>query len=794
MPTLFYVVLAVPLFFSYAFSYEKNNVWIASSLASLLLCAWLLRCLAATGPAVAATRGPCLCARGGLILLALFQILRLLSFYFQGSGFNNSFFYHFEFTTALAAWRAYVPLVLGCALYLGASLALTWRVTASATAARPWFRSRLVLLAALTAALCLDPDLRGFASYEAQLGQAALREPDLSLPAAQELLAQRLDPAALSPPPLAASPGKNLVLIYLESLEATYFDQDRFGGDLLPHLRQWQSEALRFTDLLQADGTGFTMGGIVASQCGTPLLFEVMPNGNDLLNNGMLNRVACLGDILAAAGYQQTFLGGASLDFAGKGRFLEQHHYDAVLGREALQERLVDTDYQTGWGLYDDSLFGFAWDEFEQLAATGEPFNLTLLTLDTHHPEGHPSRSCAPFPATDNSILNAVYCSDQLLNDFLERLRAHPAWNNTVVALVSDHYAMRNDAQFYYPPFEERRLLFMLLNAGISGENARTGTLMDLAPTLLDVLGVRHNQAFLAGGDLLRDGAAPSWEELTALARARSIQQVNSRFFTTHEQSLCQSGAMLRLGPQTAQVAGQTLYLSEEGQPLPSAALGDTHALLALWDDAGFPQNSLVVPAAELPNLLYRYRQRNFLLLASAAALPEYMRERLDLSSEAGPQVVLGVLQGDFVTLPLYQDGEDELATSPVCDRLVNTIVNSVDEREEPRFFEQYCQLAAAPRDRLDTSTNRLYLSAVLYQGSWFEAELGSDAAGIYRPVQYAPLAAEPPSQCYAHVDDETGALIIPDLQVDEQRKSLRLMSVPGEELSFTLEAGQGGL
>ena len=49
------------------------------------------------------------------------------------------------------------------------------------------------------------------------------------------------------------------------------------------------------------------------------------------------------------------------------------------------------------------------------------PFNLTLLTVDTHHPTGNASHSCSKYGAIDNSILHAVHCTDYLVGRFIER-------------------------------------------------------------------------------------------------------------------------------------------------------------------------------------------------------------------------------------------------------------------------------------------------------------------------------------------------------------------------------------
>ena len=85
----------------------------------------------------------------------------------------------------------------------------------------------------------------------------------------------------------------NLVYIYAESLEQTYFDETIFPG-LLPNLKQLKNKSIEFTDINQVHGTGWTIGGITASQCSIPLF--TVSSGNSLGNmNTFLSGAECLG-------------------------------------------------------------------------------------------------------------------------------------------------------------------------------------------------------------------------------------------------------------------------------------------------------------------------------------------------------------------------------------------------------------------------------------------------------------------------------------------------------------------
>ena len=61
----------------------------------------------------------------------------------------------------------------------------------------------------------------------------------------------------------------NLVYLYLESFEASFFDDEVFPG-LVPNLKRLRTEAHDYTDV--HDVGDFTMGSFVASQCGIKLI------------------------------------------------------------------------------------------------------------------------------------------------------------------------------------------------------------------------------------------------------------------------------------------------------------------------------------------------------------------------------------------------------------------------------------------------------------------------------------------------------------------------------------------
>ena len=296
-----------------------------------------------------------------------------------------------------------------------------------------------------------------------------------------------VEPVILKAPPQPP----NLLLIYLESLERTYADEARFG-DAYADLAALEADAVVFDNVRQLDNTGWTMAGMIASQCGTPL----MPAG--LLHDSQFEPlhhvvpgVACLGDLLAGLGYRQTFMGGASTEFAGKGLFYEDHAYDRVLGREQLAGRLDDPDYLNSWGLYDDSLYAMAEEEAKRLDRQDGPWNLTVLNLTAHAPAGYPARACQANQGEHDGvdILYAVKCSAWLTRRLIQRLGDQGLLEDTLVVIASDHLTMRVSAWDQLIQTPRTNTLMMMGNALTPQRISTTATTMDTLPTLLEAMG-----------------------------------------------------------------------------------------------------------------------------------------------------------------------------------------------------------------------------------------------------------------------------------------------------------------
>lgn len=407
-----------------------------------------------------------------IILTAFF----LVSDYFTGKGIDASVIYHLEYGLGGAGFGEYILIIALSISFIILGLAISYAVYRKTGKD---LNSKQLKIKNYVSYLCIS---------------AAI----LSNPASIDILMLANTGTNHSffkyykKPHIAKRPEnkRNFVYIYAESLERTYFDESIFPG-LIKGLRDFESSSTYFTNISDAANTNWTVGGITASQCGIPLFSPA--HGNSMSGmDSFLAGATCLGDLLKEEGYQFSYLGGAPLDFAGKGKLFSTHGFDDVRGLYELNHLLPDKSYKTGWGLYDDSLFDIAFKSFNKLSSSGKPFGLFMLTLDTHHPDGHPSKSCKGILYKDgsNPILNAVACSDYLISRFAKEIRQSPYGDNTEIIIASDHLGMRNTA-FDLLKKGDRKNLFMAI--GPEGKGAKKiskkGTNLDIAPTVLHLLG-----------------------------------------------------------------------------------------------------------------------------------------------------------------------------------------------------------------------------------------------------------------------------------------------------------------
>lgn len=340
---------------------------------------------------------------------------------------------------------------------------------------------------------------------------------------------------------------RNLIYIFLESMEITYADMASGGimtDNYIPELTALGLENETFSDgtglngAHPVSGATYTMGGLAAQTCGVPINENLV--SNDTLNgtwqseNNYLPGVWSIGDILHEQGYNQEFLIGSDGNFAGRSSYFAGHgEYDVEDYNAAIDKGRIPSDYKVWWGYEDKKLFDFAKEDAMRLADSEEPFNLTLLTVDTHFTDGYVCDLCED--AYESQYSNVISCSDHQVAEFVQWVQKQSFYEDTTIVIAGDHltpdsYYIANEGAAGF----DRRTFFTIINPA-TGKNTdrvqRTYTTLDLYPTTLSAMGVTIDGDRLGLGVDLYSGK-PTLAEQMGLENLNTELLKNSEYYT----------------------------------------------------------------------------------------------------------------------------------------------------------------------------------------------------------------------------------------------------------------------
>jgi arylsulfatase A-like enzyme len=208
-----------------------------------------------------------------------------------------------------------------------------------------------------------------------------------------------------------------------------------------------------------------------------------------------------LAEILRPRGYATAFMSSGDLDWEGMGYMMRGRGFDAVLDQRDLPGPSLSS-----WGKQDRLLFPAILRWIDAPERAGRPFYVMCWTDQTHDP--YQTSPDVPqidfFPGRDDKrdlsrYLNVLREVDASIGELLDGLRARGLAEDTLVAITGDHgeafgspHDVRGHGSALYE--ENVRVPLMLWNPRLFGDagrrSAEVAGHVDLAPTLVDVLGV----------------------------------------------------------------------------------------------------------------------------------------------------------------------------------------------------------------------------------------------------------------------------------------------------------------
>lgn len=295
---------------------------------------------------------------------------------------------------------------------------------------------------------------------------------------------------------------RNLIHIYLESMETTYSDTANggaFSENLIPELTQlshtyedFSGTNSKLNGAVSLSGSTWTMGALFAQTSGLPLSLPI--DGNAMSGQStFFPNLTSEGDILANAGYNQALLIGSDAAFGGREHYFTEHgNYQIWDYNHFIHQGDIPEDYYVFWGFEDKYLIEFAKEKLTLLSQQEEPFNLTMLTVDTHFEDGYLCSDCTTYYENDQ-YANVMRCSSQKIGELISWIQEQDFYENTTIVLTGDHLTMDNDFCDNVPDDYQRLVFTTYINAPVHtvAQGRRTYCTFDIFPTTIASLGIK---------------------------------------------------------------------------------------------------------------------------------------------------------------------------------------------------------------------------------------------------------------------------------------------------------------
>ncbi len=329
---------------------------------------------------------------------------------------------------SLRARVAVVAAVISILMVLGVQLGA--RQVLASTALDQMFRDRSVVER-------LGP--LGYHAYDFwNYAQSRWLHPPATEAEVQDALSWLVERQPLRAGPLApgfgAAHGKNLIVVQVESLQEFAVDFQVAGQPVMPHLREWSRDSLRFTNVTDETSEGRT------SDAEFTAMTSLLP-----MDHGAVafrypgNRYVALPRVLAGHGYATL----SAVPFE-PGFWNRQVMHPAYGFQTSLFEPDFQMTEQIGWGLNDRDFLQQMVPRLERLP---RPFGAWLITLSLHHPyDGFPANHrVLKLGALENTpfgnYLHTMRFFDQALEDFKTALARDGLLDESVLVVFGDHDA-----------------------------------------------------------------------------------------------------------------------------------------------------------------------------------------------------------------------------------------------------------------------------------------------------------------------------------------------------------------
>lgn len=291
---------------------------------------------------------------------------------------------------------------------------------------------------------------------------------------------------------------RNLVFIVVESLETSLFEKDNGGYwnySVMPELYDLlnDEDAVVFHDnnkaqtLNMIQGSSWTTASVISNSSGLP--FKVSFD-DYFSSSGSLSGAYTLGDLLKDNGYYNEVISAANTSFGDLQEYFTKHGKYEIIDFHSLDKyNLKMNDKDIGkWGFNDNYLFETAKKRLDLISKKNEPFNLELITIDTHFMDGFVGDYSETKYKTQYE--NAYATESKLIYNFVNWIKKQSYYKDTTIVIMGDHLSMQSNF-FRKRNVGDRYVYSCIINPIKKDANNtnRIVTSLDTFPTIVSSIG-----------------------------------------------------------------------------------------------------------------------------------------------------------------------------------------------------------------------------------------------------------------------------------------------------------------
>lgn len=295
--------------------------------------------------------------------------------------------------------------------------------------------------------------------------------------------------------------GFNLIIIQVESLQNFVIGMRWNGHEVAPNLNRLTEKGTHFDNIYDQTWAGNSADATFLSNC------SIFPSRRGVVSFLYTqNSFYCLPKILRENGYTTLTMHGFTSSYWNRKIFEKSLGFEHQFCEDAYS-----MEDHLGWGLSDRAFFSQSADKIEKAQL---PFYALLVTLSTHIPFDDVIAKIDNYPLGKiegkliGNYIRSMHYVDSAIGIFLKKLSRNDLVSNSIIVVYGDHRTrlQERDLQMIgISDIHELQKIPLIISCTGCKQKDRIsvfGGLIDVAPTVLNILGIDVSDKFFMGRDL----------------------------------------------------------------------------------------------------------------------------------------------------------------------------------------------------------------------------------------------------------------------------------------------------